>query len=118
MDLRKAPWHTFSTPGGAALLGGGLGAAAGGIGAAVSNRGKPEGERRGILSSALTGGLAGAAIGGGGVAAAKGFSGLRDTGHAEVKGDPIPIPGSDLKLNPQVMTQMPDAHKRLQELLL
>ncbi len=115
-DTLSALGRYIGTPTGAALLGGGLGAAAGGIGTAFANRGKPEGERRSVLSSALTGGLAGAAIGGGGVAAAKGLSGLRDPGHAPVKGAPIPIPGSDLKLDPRVMTAMPDAHKRLQEL--
>ncbi len=113
-DMLGAVGRYASTPGGAAAIGGGVGALAGGVGAAFGNRGKPEGQKRSILGTALTGGLAGAAIGGGAGAAAKGYQGLKTEGP--VTGGDIEVPGTGMKLDPKALRTMPGLQKRLQEL--
>lgn len=115
-DTLGAVGRLLSHPGAAAAAGGGVGALAGGIGAAWGNRGKPREERRSILSTALTGGLAGAAVGGGASLASKGLGGLKSPEHAPIPDNPIDVAGTGMKLSPRVMTEMPGAHKQLQEL--
>lgn len=60
-----------------ALMGGAVGAGLGGLGTAWGNRGKDPGERRSVVGSALTGGLAGAAVGGGASLLHKGIAGMQ-----------------------------------------
>lgn len=115
-DVLGAVGRFASTPGGAALLGGGLGAATGAAGTFMQNRSKPENERHSLLRGALSGGLAGAAIGGGGAAAVKGFQGLK---HPESQPGPqgeISVPGMGGKLDASVLRKHPDLHRKLQEL--
>jgi hypothetical protein len=73
------------------LIGGAAGAGLGGIGTAVSNLGKEKEDRRSILGSALTGGLAGTAVGAGASLAHKGIEGMLRGHKKEV--DPRSLQG-------------------------
>lgn len=69
-----------------ALIGGGVGAIGAGGATAFKNFGKEPGERKSILGSALTGGLAGAAVGGGGSLIHEGLKGLQAPSKPDVAG--------------------------------
>lgn len=96
------------------LLGGGVGALAGGGSAMLANRTRPEGRKKSMLGSALTGGLAGAAIGGGAGLAAKGLSGMQTEPQGLGHGDALkpgmftdPETGQTMRIDPAALKANP-----------
>lgn len=105
-----------------ALVGGGLGAAAGGISTAVSNRGKDDSDRKGLLGSMATGGLMGAAAGGGVGLARQGLSNL-SAGGGGMGSDALkpgqymdPATGKMMSIDPQALKNDPELHAKVKAL--
>lgn len=101
---------------GKALIGGGLGALAGGASHYLGgDEGDPRAKRRGVLSSALTGGLAGAALGGGFGLAQRGLAGSGGAGGPQ-GGTPgvgeFVHNGQRYRIDPQVLRNNPELLQR------
>lgn len=109
---------------GSALAGGGIGAAVGGVSTAMGNRGKEEGQKKGLLGSMMTGGLAGAGIGAGASMAHKGLSNLTgegNMGHDALRPGEFTIKGPDgqpmkMRIDPKALKNNPDLHKQVKSL--
>lgn len=108
---------------GHALVGGGLGAAALGAHAAVTNAGRPEGQRRSVLGSAVTGGLAGAGAGAGVGLARQGLGRLGNAGGGIDTADALrpgqftdPATGKRMMIDPKALRDNPDLHARIRQL--
>lgn len=107
---------------GHALIGGGLGAGLGGLSTAYGNSGKDDSQKRSILSSMLTGGLAGAGVGTGVGLARQGLGGLKgpdasmgsDALHAGEFVDPAT--GTKMRIDPAALKNNPDLHKQVKSL--
>lgn len=107
---------------GGALLGGGLGAVGGGLHASIANRQRDPADRKSVLGSALTGGLAGGALGGGAGLAYRGlqhFAGPQGIGH----GDALqsnefvdPETGQRMQIDAAALKSNPDLPRKLREL--
>jgi hypothetical protein len=101
---------------GKALLGSGIGALAGGATHLIGgNEYDPKAKRRGILSSALTGGLAGAAIGGG-VGAIQHFGGSGGTPAPTTPTNEFVHRGQRYRLSPETLRANPEIADRIREL--
>jgi len=103
------------------LLGGVAGAGLGGASTAFGNRGKPEEQKRSVLSSMLTGGLAGTALGGGGALAYKGYQGMQTGQQGFQPGDDLrpgefARDGQKFKIDPKVLRQNPGLHSEVRKL--
>lgn len=100
------------------ILGGGLGAAVAGTGTALSNHGRDEGQKKRLLPSMLTGGLAGAGIGAGLGLARGGFSGAGSTGTDALKPGHFtdPTTGLRMMIDPKALKENPDLHRQIKAL--
>lgn len=103
-----------------ALMGGALGAGATGIGTALGNSGKPEDERRSVLSSMLGGAAGGAALGGGLSMAGSALGEIRNgmphhdaIPHGQFKD---PSSGRQMTVPPEVLRQHPELADRVRQL--
>lgn len=109
---------------GSALAGGGLGAAVGGVSTALGNRGKDPNQKKGLMGSMLTGGLAGAGIGAGASMAHKSIENLKGQGamgHDALKPGEFTVKGPDgqptkMRIDPKALKDNPDLHKQVKAL--
>lgn len=103
-------------------IGGLLGAGAGAGHVMLGNIGKEEEERRGVLGTALTGGLTGAAVGGG-VGLARRALGRAGGPQGLSIGDALvtstytdPVTGKKMQIDPAALRANPDLARRIREL--
>lgn len=107
-----------------ALVGGGLGAAAGGVNTMLGNRGKEEGQRKGLLGGMFTGTLAGAAAGGGIGMARMGLENMKQPGgaghatmgHDALKPGQFEAGGQKMMIDPKALKDNPNLHRQIKDL--
>lgn len=107
-----------------ALIGGGLGSAAMGVNTAFNNRGKDPSQKRSVLGSILTGGLAGAGVGAGVGVAREGLDNLKNGPGANGLGSDSlkpgqftdPATGQKMVIDPKALKENPELHKQVKSL--
>lgn len=100
-----------------ALIGGGIGALGAGGTTAFRNLGRADEDKRSILGSALTGGLAGAAVGGGGSLMHQGYKNWKAPSPASgVKPMRFPHNGRMLEISPEALQENPNLMSEIEGL--